>query len=603
MNRIRKITAGLLLCAAAAAPAQVSSQVDSLFYRGVDAYKETRYQEALGTLRSLDRVYPEHQRTTASLLLQGKALYKLKRYEPAGEAFTLLISRFPESRYAGDARYGLACVHYRRNRFREAVLQLIAIRETEGEGKLAQRSGRLSSGIAFNRMTADELKALLRELTTENSKAAITVELARQRLEDHDATESRQLLEDFLRLHPRNAYAGEMNQLLGRAERLGKGVQKIGVILPLTGALAEQGKSVLSGISFAVGQHNEKGTIKFELVVRDSEGRMLPAVKAAQELCKNEDVVAVIGDLESTTTLAAAAVAQENDVPFLAPSAMEDGIASIGPCVFQLNGSLATRVEKLADYAVTALGLKRFAVLYPADDYGQRMQRAFSDQIARRRGKMLAEKWYYENAEDLAPQFRAIREAGLKQMIQDTVLIPENAPRRMTPAYVDRMTRELADSTSIEVNSIDGFFLPVYKSNMDIVLAQLAYQTFQTQVLGGTSWDDLDVLKSHQAADGAVFFSDFYTDAYSPRFNEFRNAYRRAKNLDPGKWDVLGADAALFLIDAAGSVPLTRGELRQKLAGMASFDGLHGRMTMDKNRVNTSVTLLQYKEGRIFKIQ
>jgi hypothetical protein len=66
---------------------------------------------------------------------------------------------------------------------------------------------------------------------------------------------------------------------------------------------------------------------------------------------------------------------------------------------------------------------------------------------------------------------------------------------------------------------------------------------------------------------------------------------------------VLGADAALFLIDAAGSVPLTRGELRQKLAGVAAFDGLHGKMTMDKNRVNTSVTLLQYKDGRIFKIQ
>jgi ABC-type branched-subunit amino acid transport system substrate-binding protein len=604
MNRLHRIISGMLLCIVPAVSAQVSLQVDSLFYRGVDAYKDARYQDALGILQSLDRVYSGNQRTTVSLLFQGKALYKLKRYEPARDAFESLLKRFPESRYDDDARYGLACVYYRQNRFREAVLQLIAVREGKSGGRLAQRSEKLSSGILFYRMNSEELKALLRELTAENSKAAVTVELAKQKLEDHDASESRQLLDDFLRLHPKNAYAGEMNQLLEKAERLGKGMQKIGVILPLTGTLAEQGKSILSGITFAAAQQNEKGPVKFELVVKDSESRMLLAVKAAQELCRNEDVIAIIGDLESATTFAAAAVAQENGVAFLAPAAMEDGIYSVGSCVFQLNGSLSTRVERLADYAVSALGLKRFAVLYPADDYGQQMQQAFTAQVRRRGGKVLAEKWYYENAENLAPQFRAIREIGLRQMIQDSVLIPEDAPRHLTASYVDRVTRKLADSTSIAINSIDGFFLPVYKNNLEVVLAQMAFQTFQTQILGGTSWDDSDALTAHRGvADGAVFLSDFYVDAYSPRYNEFRNAYHKFRNKNPDKWDVLGVDAARFLIDAAGSIPLSRKELCEKMAGVQTFDALHGKMVMNKNRINMSVTILQYKEGRIFKIQ
>lgn len=584
--------------------AQATQQADSLFFRGVDAYKRGQFRQSLQTLQSLDRVYPGHQRTTGSLLIQGKALYKLQDYPGATALFEKLLANFPESRYAEDARYGLATVDYRQNRFRDAVLQLIRIRDTQAEGKTTQKAGKLASDIMYNRMETGELKRLLGEVVSENSKAAVALELAKQEIEDRNLSDAVQLIEDFLRLHPNNAYAGPMNQLLSRAQRLAKGVQKIGVVLPLTGALSDPGKSLLSGINFAVNRHNEKGPVKFELLVKDSESRMLSAIKAAQELCRNEDVSCIIGDLESSATLAAAAVAQENGVAFIAPTAMEDGIASVGGCVFQLNGNLSLRAQALAEYAVSSLGLRRFAVLYPADDFGKKMEQAFIGPVERLGGRILADKWYYENAEDLGPQFKAVREAGIRLMIQDTLLPVHNRWVLSSKSSLDRLVAEYADSTAIELTSIDGFFLPVYKSNLEVALSQLAFFNFKTQILGGVSWDAPDILVRHpETADGIIFLSDFYADTYSPQFNEFRNVYRRSQNKMPDKWDVLGCDAAQFFIQAAGAAPLSRKEIIDKLADTGTFNGLRGKIAINQERVNTSVTLLQYKGGKIFKIR
>jgi ABC-type branched-subunit amino acid transport system substrate-binding protein len=166
------------------------------------------------------------------------------------------------------------------------------------------------------------------------------------------------------------------------------------------------------------------------------------------------------------------------------------------------------------------------------------------------------------------------------------------------------MAKEYMDSTSIAITSIDAFFLPIYKSNLEVALSQLAFCGFQTHILGGASWDAPDVLVNHPTeADGAVFVSEFYADLYSPTFNQFRNAFNKAQNRMPERWDVMGCDAAGFLLEAVGQTPLSREEVCQKLAGIETYEGLRGKIVMNKNRVNTSVTLVQYKEGRIFRIQ
>ena len=65
--------------------AQEVQLIDSLFYRGIQSYKNGQYNETLQHLEFLDRVYPGHRRTTGSLLVQGRALYRTSEYQRAVE--------------------------------------------------------------------------------------------------------------------------------------------------------------------------------------------------------------------------------------------------------------------------------------------------------------------------------------------------------------------------------------------------------------------------------------------------------------------------------------------------------------------------------------
>ena len=51
--------------------------VDSLFYRGIHLYQEKQYSEAAQLMEFMDRVYPNHSRTTATLLIRGKCYLQL----------------------------------------------------------------------------------------------------------------------------------------------------------------------------------------------------------------------------------------------------------------------------------------------------------------------------------------------------------------------------------------------------------------------------------------------------------------------------------------------------------------------------------------------
>ena len=77
--------------------------------------------------------------------------------------------------------------------------------------------------------------------------------------------------------------------------------------------------------------------LKIELLVEDSEGRVLTAIRAAQKLCQDDGVIALIGELESDITAAIGVVAQSEKVVCLAPVGVEEGLTSIGSFVFQLN--------------------------------------------------------------------------------------------------------------------------------------------------------------------------------------------------------------------------------------------------------------------------
>jgi branched-chain amino acid transport system substrate-binding protein len=584
-----------------AAFAQKTNSVDSLFDKAVEVYRKGQYHESLGRFEALDRSRPNHALTTASLLMQGKALYKMGETQRAKEAFLELIRDHPTSLYVDDAQYGLAQVLYRQNAVRDAVLTFMALLAHGGSRPLLDKAEKLASDMMDAHMEIFDLKGLLRDIPDEKGKAFVVLKMSRREIADRRFQSANEILVDFLKSHPNNAYAPLMEKLRKRSELLGKGTVKLGVILPLSGPLGEQGNQLLAGVRYAVRINNERKQLKFDLITRDSEGDMIRAIRAAQDVCRGEEVAAVIGDLESAVTEGVAAVAQENETPCIAPTAMEDGIVDIGPCVFQINGTVNERARALAQYAVTGLGLKRFALLYPIDGYGKLMRKAFVAEVTRLGGEVLAEKWYTERTEDYNSLMGGIREEGLRCMISDSLVEARGSKNtELQKPFIDHKAASMLDKRDYAVTSIDGLFLIADQKNVESILSQLQYHNIKTQLMGGSNWDDLAVLVGHRdVLDGIVYYSDFYADPYSPQFTAFRSGFKKAFGRNPEKMEAIGFDAASVLFEAMGDKAMPKSEIRDGLAGIRGFKGVRGPVSFENNRVNPAFHLLQFREGKV----
>ena len=101
-----------------------------------------------------------------------------------------------------------------------------------------------------------------------------------------------------------------MNLQANAAETL-----KIGVLVPLTGPVAEGGTRMLKAIELATNEINQAGGVlgrKIELKVWDTEGKVEKGVTGAKKLIMQDDVWGLIGTYRSGVTLAVQDVAFEN---------------------------------------------------------------------------------------------------------------------------------------------------------------------------------------------------------------------------------------------------------------------------------------------------
>jgi ABC-type branched-subunit amino acid transport system substrate-binding protein len=608
MNAKRVFFSSILAWGAFAASATAAfdgARVDSLFFRGVEAYQNGKPEAALRTFEALDREFPNHDRSTASLLMQGKSLDRMGEAQRALEAFQELIRDYPRSAYVDDARYGLAVVYVRQGAAREALLELMTLLSTGGSKPLLAKAEKLAADVTDACFSPAELRDFIREVPEEKAQAFIVLRIGRQEIRNRQFQSAREILDAFLREHPRNAYAQQMETLRSRAESLGKGTVKLGVILPLSGNLADQGKAVLAGIRYAVARQNAKSQLQAELLVKDSEGNMIRAIQAAQEVSSGEDVSAVIGDLESHVTEVVAAVTQENDIPLIAPTAMEDGLVKIGANVFQLNGTLADRAATLAEYAVKGLGLRRFAMFYPADAYGREMRKAFVETVNRLGGEILVEKWFFEGTEDFNPAFNAMREAGLRQMISDSIAAANPGKNLdLSKQFIDRKAASLLDEREIAITSIDAILALPGRDKLETIVSMLQYHNIRTQILGNASWDDPAFLtRRADVLDGAVYYSDFYMDPLNPETAAFIKGYTASAGKPPDRMEATGYDAASVVLDAMGGQSLSRQDLRDRLAEVQHYAGVRGAVSFQNNRVNPAFRLLQFREGKIIVIR
>ena len=93
-----------------------------------------------------------------------------------------------------------------------------------------------------------------------------------------------------------------------------------------------------------------------------------------------------------------------------------DDLAYLGEWVFRFGLTSSDQVRTLIGYAVDTLGHRRFAILYPRDDYGTDFKNRFWDEVERYRQVMTASGEFDEKRKRQAIDWMwTLVESGLQQ--------------------------------------------------------------------------------------------------------------------------------------------------------------------------------------------
>ncbi|HEX8652866.1 MAG TPA: ABC transporter substrate-binding protein, partial [Pyrinomonadaceae bacterium] len=114
---------------------------------------------------------------------------------------------------------------------------------------------------------------------------------------------------------------------------------KVGVYADLSGQTSSFGQSTVNGIKMAADEINKAGGVggrQIELIIEDDQGRPEQAATVVTKLISQNQVNAVLGEVASSNSLAAAPKAQAAKVPMITPSSTNPKVTQVGDYIFRV---------------------------------------------------------------------------------------------------------------------------------------------------------------------------------------------------------------------------------------------------------------------------
>lgn len=607
-------------CQAQTNPLAYSQEAEILFQRALARYIKKDYAGSKETLLALIEEHAPNQRTSAARLLLAKSHYKLKDYNETLAAAIDLYEHFPYSRYLADADLLIGDCYFRQNQIYSAATQYARVLTARADPELKARAAdRLGQMVGSRRLADREVERLRVDFGTAIIEEAVAFGQARwpEHLGNPQEADSR--LAVFLERFP-NGYLEPLvrRRLLARAAREPaaepkpelptpmeveedptRARYKIGVIAPLE---SEVGRSLRDGILLARERFPLSSGEQIGLIFEDSEGSPIRAVKAAERIIGQYDLLAIIGALSSGETIPLAAHLSPQAIPLIAPTASEDDIASL-PGVFQMNATPGAQGRRLADYAVTDLGLRSLATLAPRDSYGNRLTREFTGRAEELGGEVIVQEWFEPGATDYRGQFNRIRDAALAlklpetfKGLADSLILGDIivAPPPPVPVDPDTIEPEV-------VHTLDGLMIGA-ATGEDILLItpQVASALIDAQLLGSDGWNFPEVLRDGgRYVDNAVFVAKYNDRSQLKSVQEFVNLYRARFGRDQDIASALGHDAMRAVREAIERGGSDRQSFIRQLQSLQDVPGATGRITFRPgDRQNAWMYMLRIRRGR-----
>ncbi|MBN2397907.1 MAG: ABC transporter substrate-binding protein [Deltaproteobacteria bacterium] len=338
---------------------------------------------------------------------------------------------------------------------------------------------------------------------------------------------------------------------------------RIGVYLPMTGPLATQGQAEYTGIEIAHGMRPTVLGREVELILVDTAQGGTGAAEAVTRLINEKKVHALIGEPVETDAFGGLSIAENAGKPTVVPVTPSTGKQG-RRYAFHVGLSTALQAEAAARFAPSHLKAKKAALLMNIErDHSIDLANIFVRTVTQTGGRVVMIAYCRTGDRNFSTQLSSIMAAK-----PDVLYLPLSYPE------IVRICRQSEDM---------GINTPIISS--------VGAHTPEFITAGGNS------------VEGVMVTSDFSKEVVSSDIaTAYLDAHEKGTGTPAVRFNVLGADAYLLLIDAIERTRSTAGtKIRQALAATKRFNGISGVMDMDRGGNAVKGVLMLRVKGEEFR--
>ncbi len=323
----------------------------------------------------------------------------------------------------------------------------------------------------------------------------------------------------------------------------------VGEFGSFTGSEATFGQSTHNGLMLAVKEINAAGGVKgkkIEVKWLDDAGKTQEAGLAVTRLITENHVVAIIGEVASSLSLAGGRVAQQKGIPMISPSSTNPDVTDLGDMIFRVCFIDPFQGYVGAKFARENLKAQKAAILYDqAQAYSQGLRVEFKKSFIKLGGEIVTEQAYSGGDSDFSAQLTTIRDT-----------------------------------------KPDVIYLPGYYTDVGNTVLQARKLGLPQPFLGGDGWDSAQLAKIAGSAIEGSYYSNHYShEETRPAVQNFVKKYKEDFGAVPDGLAALGYDAMVILADAMKRAPSLGGkDLAKAISETKDFSAVTGIITIDEHR-------------------
>jgi len=338
---------------------------------------------------------------------------------------------------------------------------------------------------------------------------------------------------------------------------------KIGLAAPLTGTEAQYGESIRNGAELAVAAVNANGGIggrQVEIVAMDDKADPNEAVNIASQFVTNNEILAVLGNFNSSATLASAPVYNKNSLVQVSPASSSPKVSEAGEYTYRVITTDAYQAEVVAKMAKD-LGFSKVAFIYEQSDFGLGLLEVFKNTCA--------------------------NEGGIEVVAEE--------------AYTSGQTKDFSTIlTKIKGQNPDSIFIGGFYNEAALIMQQAAKLGLSVDFIGVDSlYSEAIIELGKESVEGLKLVGFYFPEGDNALAKEFAAKYNEKYSANPDTYAAYAYDGISLILESLKANGETRDAVKKYLDTVVDYPGVTGKITIDENGdVRTVPVRLIIKDGK-----